>query len=261
MPRHSCAADVTPSPSAEEKHDFNDVAVEDGRGTNYCNLFVYPVPRDFRNEHLLQLFAQFEPVEAAIMFHQGSGLPKGYGFVYFGCEENGRAAAAALSGATILHSNTNAGMQIRVSPSRFDGRKNYCLESRRVRFRVIQSAVEDAAIVRAHFETFGPAFWVDLRRPTKPRPGAWEGVVQYDTVEEARRAIQETHLLRVFGGGRRSPAVLARFERQPWTGNVPSFVAAWAEEDSASLHPTGPAISADFWTGAPEPAAATHLGA
>jgi len=66
----------------------------------YCDVFVAPIPRDFTNRDLFDLFKEYHPTRALVAVHKGTLAGRGFGFVRFGSEAAAR-LALELDGLTV----------------------------------------------------------------------------------------------------------------------------------------------------------------
>jgi RNA recognition motif-containing protein len=159
------------------------------KATNsFQNLFITRLPRSYTDLDLAALFKTFEPRSAKIMVDPATGRSKGFGFIYFECEQDGKAAFDAMNGTK--HDCPERMFTIIMQPSNHDGRIASA-ESRAVYLRNIPMAatkadVEDLLLPFGTITTFS-------LRPDFHGSAAWVVYVEYETIESAKKAMLALH--------------------------------------------------------------------
>eukprot|EP00672_Neobodo_designis_P017370 CAMPEP_0174827246 /NCGR_PEP_ID=MMETSP1114-20130205/577_1 /TAXON_ID=312471 /ORGANISM="Neobodo designis, Strain CCAP 1951/1" /LENGTH=401 /DNA_ID=CAMNT_0016060859 /DNA_START=567 /DNA_END=1772 /DNA_ORIENTATION=+ len=149
------------------------------------NILVAGLPHDADETALRSMFAPFGDVKRAIiMYKANTAQSRGFGFVLYGTEDEGKRAIAAMDGTTC------GGNVLSVRPSKHDGSVE---ETNTLFVRNIPKAVAAEWLV----VTFERALEcpVDI---VKVAPGSTAAVVtvtlQLDSVAAARRGIEKLHL-------------------------------------------------------------------
>ena len=202
---------------------------------NYQNLFVAKLPLSVTDAELMTIFAPYAPASATVMLDAVSGRSKGYAFVLFSSEADGRRAAAELdkTAGTVLRpapiaaagESTNGSSNAPLAPpaaagdaallpfsfdlslfaSKHSGHdvaaENECLYIRNIPNTWPMAQVE--AFIAQH----GKPVYSAVRSDHLGSP-VWVVFVEYDSVESARRTLKAVHGATV---APRGPPILAKY--------------------------------------------------
>lgn len=169
----------------------------------YNNLFVAKLPRSVTDVELEKIFADYNPVSAKVMLDASSGKSKGFGFVLFSTEEEGRRAYNALD-----RTNTTVcrhTFTLMIYPSQHNGRAavspSTALYIRNIPITVPEKQVEE------FLATFGTLTYCAMRGDHYGNP-VWVVYVEYDCLDCSRNALQKLHGSSEHFGG---PPVMVKY--------------------------------------------------
>lgn len=170
---------------------------------HYSNLFVAKLPRNLTDKDLLKVFSEFNPQSAKIMLDAATGKSKGFGFVLFASEEEGKMAYDALFKKHI--SSHGHSFSLRVFPSKHDGRA--ATEKKSVLFIRNLPIFLSRAGVEKFLQKFGTLTYCSMREDDHDGK-VWVVLAKFDTVENATNALQNIHGKSFF---RQSVPVIAKY--------------------------------------------------
>eukprot|EP00744_Colponema_vietnamica_P001974 GILI01003183.1.p1 GENE.GILI01003183.1~~GILI01003183.1.p1 ORF type:complete len:381 (-),score=79.66 GILI01003183.1:210-1352(-) len=175
---------------------------------NYQNLFVAKLPISVSDAELMSVFASYSPSNATVMLDPVSGRSKGYAFVLFASESQGRAAATDLDKQSVTIARPDADsftFELTIFASKHTGREvaveNECLYIRNIPNSWPMASVE--AFIAQH----GTPIYSAVRSDHLGSP-VWVVFVEYDSVESARKTLKAVHGISI---SPRSPPILAKF--------------------------------------------------
>ena len=154
---------------------------------NYANLFVAALPRTLTNAELSTIFEPYNVSNAAIMMDVATGKSKGFGFISFPSERDGRNAIKKLNNKTVTVGEHS--VLIRLSASKHDP-KTAVDESPFVYFRNIPGMMT-YEVIKSVFGTYGSVKNLQLRQDGEK--DMWLAMAEYETTEEAKNAIKKCH--------------------------------------------------------------------
>lgn len=160
---------------------------------SFKNLYVNNLPDGLTNPDLVALFKPFNASTATVMLDAKTGQSKGYGFVGFQSEEEGRAALQALHGKDCTFNGET--FMLHATPSKHRGRE--APKSIPAIFvRNVPLVVPTEAIL-LHFKKFGSVVNLTSRQDPKIE-GMAQLYVEYDHVDQAQNAIDNVHGITLF---------------------------------------------------------------
>lgn len=176
---------------------------------NYQNLFVAKLPLTVSDADLLSVFEPFGPSSATVMLDPVSGRSKGFAFVLFPSESQGRHAASTLDKRSIIVRQPDGEAKITFDlslfPSKHSGKEvakeNECLYIRNIPNTWPMAEVE--GFIARH----GKPVYSAVRNDHLGSP-VWVVFVEYDSIESARSALQTLHGLCPCPN---SPPILAKY--------------------------------------------------
>ena len=172
---------------------------------SFKNLYVAHIPISLTNPELHSLFKPFGAISASVMLDASTGRSKGYGFVGFSSDDEGRAALQHLHEKHVTVRDERFAMHI--TPSKHKGRE--APKSIPAIFvRNIPNSTTEAEH-RSHFSKFGTVVNLSCRDDPKVENMS-QLYVEFQTVPEAQAAIDGCHGIVVFPE-RSSVAAMAKF--------------------------------------------------
>lgn len=161
--------------------------------TSLQNLFVAKLPRNLTDADLEQVFADYKPLSAKIMLDPATGKSKGFGFVLFSSEDEGRVAYEALNKTHV--SVLGHSFNLCIFPSKHDGK--VALECSNSLYVRNIPHTQTQADVEAFLRQFGNLVYCAMREDHFGEP-VWVVYAEYETVDEARAALAKLHNNRTF---------------------------------------------------------------
>ncbi|CBH11845.1 RNA-binding protein, putative [Trypanosoma brucei gambiense DAL972] len=154
----------------------------------YSNLFVAKLPRHLCDGDLLQIFSNFNPLGAKIMLDPSTGNSKGFGFVLFDKEEEGRTAYERLNRKLVRVCNSS--FNLLIYPSQHNG-KAVTLPSRAVYIRNIPTTMGERE-VQNFLSNLAPLEYCAMRGDHHGNP-VWVVYAEFDTPQNAQRVLDKLH--------------------------------------------------------------------
>lgn len=156
--------------------------------TSLQNLFVAKLPRNLTDADLCEIFSDFHPTSAKVMLDATTGKSKGFGFVLFDSESTGRSAYEKLNKRSTVHNGHHFNLSI--FPSKHDGRVAM-EESNTLYVRNIPTTLSQMDVEKFLY-TFGTVTFCGMREDNSGG-NVWVVYVEYDTVESAKKALNDLH--------------------------------------------------------------------
>ncbi|KAF5226601.1 putative RNA-binding protein [Trypanosoma cruzi] len=155
---------------------------------SYTNLFVAKLPRNLNDSDLEQIFAEYRPVSAKVMLDASTGRSKGFGFVLFRTEEEGKRAYDDLNRKSTRACRHN--FNLIIYPSQHSGRAAVS-PSNALYIRNIPITVPQAQVER-FLSTFGTLAFCAMREDHYGNP-VWVVYAEYDCLGCSKNALQRLH--------------------------------------------------------------------
>ncbi|CAD2218062.1 RNA recognition motif. (a.k.a. RRM, RBD, or RNP domain), putative [Angomonas deanei] len=161
--------------------------------TSLQNLFIAKLPRNLTDDDLLKLFEDYKPSSAKIMLDAATGKSKGFGFVLFPSEEDGRKAYEKLNKVHVtVHGHS---FNLCIFPSKHDG-KVATEESNALYIRNIPRSCSQAE-VEEFLKRFGNLTYCAMREDHYGGP-VWVIYAEYETIAESKEALSNLHGSRTY---------------------------------------------------------------
>ncbi|KPI90180.1 hypothetical protein ABL78_0698 [Leptomonas seymouri] len=172
--------------------------------TSLQNLFVAKLPRNLTDSDLEQIFVDYHPSSAKVMLDATTGKSKGFGFVLFESEDDGRKAYEKLNKTHVtLHGHN---FNLCIFPSKHDGKvateESNALYVRNIPLKLSQLEVEQ------FLRGFGPLTYCAMREDHFGG-SVWVVYAEFNTVESAKTALTSLHGNRTYFNN--SVAILAKY--------------------------------------------------
>ncbi|KPA83262.1 hypothetical protein ABB37_02939 [Leptomonas pyrrhocoris] len=172
--------------------------------TSLQNLFVAKLPRNLTDSDLEQIFVDYHPSSAKVMLDATTGKSKGFGFVLFESEDDGRKAYEKLNKTHVtLHGHN---FNLCIFPSKHDGKvateESNALYVRNIPLKLSQMEVEQ------FLRGFGPLTYCAMREDHFGG-SVWVVYAEFDTVESAKSALNSLHGNRTYFNN--AVAILAKY--------------------------------------------------
>ncbi|RNF09713.1 RNA-binding protein, partial [Trypanosoma rangeli] len=155
---------------------------------SYSNLFVAKLPRNLNDAELEQIFAEYNPISAKVMLDASTGKSKGFGFVLFNTEEEGRRAYKNLNRKSTKACRHNFNLVI--YPSQHTG-KAAVSPSNALYIRNVPITVPRAQVER-FLSAFGTLTYCAMRADHYGNP-VWVIYAEYDCLDCSKNALQKLH--------------------------------------------------------------------
>lgn len=172
-----------------------------------CNLFVAGIPGDMNDDAFKALFASFgQIISAKVMRDLSTGASRHYGFVLYAQKEHAEVAIKAAHGVKVGNDPATRS-QLFVTLATHDDAQNSA-ECERLYVRNIPDWLTADGLQKV-FEEHGKVVEVSvLPDPARPQFNKGVGFVRFSTVDEARKAIENTQNATPWGPDH---ALLVRF--------------------------------------------------
>ncbi|ORC90856.1 RNA-binding protein [Trypanosoma theileri] len=155
---------------------------------SYSNLFVAKLPRNLNDADLEQIFAEYFPISAKVMLDAATGKSKGFGFVLFNTEEEGRKAYEGMNRKSTRACNHN--FTLVIYPSQHSGKAaasaSNALYIRNIPVSVPQHQVEQ------FLASFGTLLYCAMREDHYGSP-VWVVYAEYDCLDCSANALRKLH--------------------------------------------------------------------
>lgn len=154
----------------------------------YSNLFLAKLPRNVTDKDLMQIFAEYGPISAKVMLDASTGRSKGFGFVLFNTETEGKKAYDALNHKTVSTSCHN--FVLTICSSEHSGKTavspSTALYIRNIPMTVPQDQVSN------FLASFGNLLYCAMREDHHGNP-VWVVYAEYDCLECSTAVLQQLH--------------------------------------------------------------------
>ncbi|KEG07349.1 RNA-binding protein [Trypanosoma grayi] len=155
---------------------------------SFQNLFVAKLPRNLNDADLEQIFAEYKPISAKVMLDASTGKSKGFGFVLFNTEEEGRRAYDAMNRRHVVSHGHH--FNLCVFPSQHSGKAAFSVSNalyiRNIPITVPQEQVEQ------FLASFGTLTYCATREDHYGNP-VWVVYAEYDCLECSKNVLQKLH--------------------------------------------------------------------
>ncbi|RNF22217.1 putative RNA-binding protein [Trypanosoma cruzi] len=155
---------------------------------HFQNLFVAKLPRNLNDSDLEQIFAEYRPVSAKVMLDASTGRSKGFGFVLFRTEEEGKRVYEGMNNRDVMIYGYH--FKLYVYPSQHSGRAAVS-PSNALYIRNIPITVPQAQVER-FLSTFGTLAFCAMREDHYGNP-VWVVYAEYDCLSCSKNALQRLH--------------------------------------------------------------------
>ncbi|ORC90857.1 RNA-binding protein [Trypanosoma theileri] len=170
----------------------------------YQNLFVAKLPRNVNDADLEQIFAEYFPISAKVMLDAATGKSKGFGFVLFKTEEEGRKAYEGMNRRQAVTQGHR--FHLCVFPSQHSGRSAFyasnALYIRNIPVSVPQHQVEQ------FLASFGTLLYCAMREDHYGSP-VWVVYAEYDCLDCSANALRKLHGKNCYFNG--ASAIMAKY--------------------------------------------------
>ena len=182
---------------APTHHNATAAAAAGSDVETYQNLFITKLHRNIKDQDLLALFAPFGGKSATVMLDAKTGRSKGFGFVLFDTEAEGRRAHEAMHQKQITVAGCTA--QLSIFPSKHDA-KNAIDPSPSLYVRNVPVTASREEVERM-LEQFGSVAFCAMREEPDGLP-VWVILVEYDCQQCADNALSHLrHNTTLYPGG------------------------------------------------------------
>ena len=196
---------------------FSNNATDDPSQMNYQNLFITKIPRDVTDGSLLTIFKPFGAISAKVMVDAASGYSKGFGFVVFPSEQQGKwvheaynkrpiaVAEEALLAALPADRPHRQTYEFTMFPSHHDS-GSAAKECTSLYIRNVPRTWDVPKVVEL-LRLYGDPIYYAVRDDRLGNP-VWVVYVEYDCLTCSRNALKHIHGLRT---GMGQPPILAKY--------------------------------------------------